>query len=203
MEILDSGFLRPTALSLQQQSRVDNLFLRMTAGLDDGHDYQLEFRSMARVPNAFALPSGIIVITDDMVKLAHNDDELMAVLAHEIGHVRGRHALRQIIQAAGISAMALVLLGDVSTISSLVTAVPALLQAKNSRDLEAEADEFSRQWLEANGIATSHFDNIMCRLESRIRSDGTPSFLSSHPPTRERANCAPDNGASAPQGEVP
>ncbi len=200
LQILDNGLLQPTGLSPQQQSRVDNLFLRMTAGLDDGHQYQLEFRSGPMGPNAFALPSGIIVITDDMVKLAHNDDELMAVLAHEIGHVRGRHALRQIIQAAGVSAMALVLLGDVSTISSLVTAAPALLQAKNSRDLEAEADEFSRQWLEANGIATRHFDDIMCRLESRINSNGMPSFLSSHPPTRERAHCEPESGAPAPEG---
>ena len=198
LDILDRGFLRPSALAPQQQSRVDNLFRRMTAGLDDGHAYELEFRSGALGPNAFALPSGIIVMTDDMVKLAHSDEELMAVLAHEIGHVRGRHALRQIIQAAGVSAMALVLLGDVSTMSSLVTAAPALLEAKNSRDLEAEADEFSRQWLQVNGIATSHFDDIMCRLESRIHSDRVPSFLSTHPATHQRAKCQPEPGAPAP-----
>lgn len=201
LDILDNRFLLPSKLPLPQQSRVDNLFRRMTAGLQDGHDYRLEFRSGAVGTNAFALPSGIIVISDDMVKLAHNDEELMAVLAHEIGHVRGRHALRQIIQAAGVSAMALVLLGDVSTISSLVAAGPALLQARNSRELEAEADGFSRQWLAANGIAPSHFDDIMCRLESRTHSDALPSFLSSHPATRDRAQCAP--GSDAPVAEQP
>jgi Zn-dependent protease with chaperone function len=201
LDILDNGFLRPSRLPLQQQSRVDNLFRRMTAGMQDGHDYRLEFRSGAIGTNAFALPSGIIVISDDMVKLAHNDEELMAVLAHEIGHVRGRHALRQIIQAAGVSAMALVLLGDVSTISSLVAAGPALLQARNSRELEAEADGFSREWLQANGIATSHFDAIMCRLESQMHSDELPSFLSSHPATRDRAKCTPE--PEAPAAEEP
>lgn len=198
LDILDKGFLRPSTLAPQQQSRVDNLFLRMSAGLQDGHIYRLEFRSGPMGPNAFALPSGIIVITDDMVKLAHNDEELMAVLAHEIGHVRGRHALRQIIQAAGVSAMALALLGDVSTISSLVTAAPALLQARNSRELEQEADDFSRQWLATNGIAESHFDDILCRLESRVHGDRTPSFLASHPPTRERAHCQPEAGDEVP-----
>jgi Zn-dependent protease with chaperone function len=199
LDILDRGFLRPTTLPPQQQSRVDNLFRRMTADLKDGHAYQLEFRSGPLGPNAFALPSGIIVMTDDMVKLAHNDEELMAVLAHEIGHVRGRHALRQIIQAAGVSAMALVLLGDVSTMSSLVAAAPALLQAKNSRDLEQEADDFARQWLDAHGIPESHFDDILCRLESQVHGEA-PSFLASHPPTRERAHCVPESEASVPEG---
>ena len=41
---------------------------------------------------ALALPGGIIVVTDDMVNLAANDPELLAVLAHEMGHLRGRHA---------------------------------------------------------------------------------------------------------------
>jgi predicted Zn-dependent protease len=95
--------------------------------------------------------------------------------------------------------MALVLLGDVSTISSLGAAGPALLQAKNSRELEAEADEFSRQWLAANGIATSHFDDIMCRLERQIHSDSVPSFLSTHPATSERAKCPPEAQAPVPE----
>ncbi len=51
--------------------------------------------------NAFALPSGIVVMTDELVELAKTDDELVAVLAHEIGHVRGRHALRQTAAGGG------------------------------------------------------------------------------------------------------
>ena len=62
----------------------------MTKPLDDGHVYQLEFRHGGYIDaNAFALPSGIIVMTDELVELAKSDDELISVLAHEIGHVRG------------------------------------------------------------------------------------------------------------------
>jgi Zn-dependent protease with chaperone function len=190
--ILDHGFLQPSRLPPQQQSRVDNLFRRMTADLQDGHSYRLELRSGPMGANAFALPSGIVVVTDDLVKLAHNDEELMAVMAHEIGHVRGRHALRQMIEAAGVSAMALALLGDVSTISSLVTAAPALLQARNTRELEAEADGFARQWLDANRIPESRFDDILCRLVRQQHGDSGPSFLATHPPVDQRAHCAPD-----------
>jgi predicted Zn-dependent protease len=135
---------------------------------------------------------------DDLVQLAHSDAELMAVLAHEIGHVRGRHALRQIINAAGISAMALVVLGDVSSISSLAAAGPALLQARNSRELEQEADEFARQWLDANGIAPSNFDDILCRMAREVGDDGESSFLSTHPPVNDRARCKPKSAPDDP-----
>lgn len=191
LEVLDHGVLQPTRLPPQQQSRVENLFLRMTAGLHDGHEYRLELRTGRLGPNAFALPSGIIVFTDELVKLAGSDEEIMAVMAHEIGHVRGRHALRQIIQAAGISALAVAVLGDLSTVSSLATAAPALLQAKNSRELEREADGFAREWLRDNRIDPRHFDAILCRMTDQGRRGGKelPGFLATHPAVDERARC--------------
>jgi Zn-dependent protease with chaperone function len=156
----------------------------------------LELRSGDAVgANALALPSGIIVMTDDLVELAQHDDELVAVLAHEIGHVRGRHALRQLLQTAGVSALALAVLGDVSSISGLASAIPALLQAKHSRDFEREADVFAKQWLMKNNIAPERFDAILCRLDAAVGSavsSDVLDYMSSHPPTSERARCAPD-----------
>lgn len=192
LEVLDHGLLQPTRLPPQQQSRMDNLFLRMTAGLRDGHEYRLELRGGRLGPNAFALPSGIIVFTDELVNLSRSDEELMAVMAHEIGHVRGRHALRQIIQATGISALAVAVLGDLSTVSSLATAAPALLQAKNSRELEREADEFARDWLRDNRIDPGNFDAILCRMTGADRRGAgeSPDFLATHPAVDERALCS-------------
>jgi Zn-dependent protease with chaperone function len=201
LQLLDRIVLSPTRLPPQRQAWLANLFARVTAGLDDGHHYQLELRAGGKVgPNAFALPSGIIVMTDELVQLAASDEELMAVMAHEAGHVRGRHALRHIIQSAGVSTLALVVLGDVSSISALATAAPVLLQARHSRDLEREADGFARQWLAANHIADSAFDAILCRMAGHQDSQGeAPSFLSTHPAVHERARCgsAPDPVAGA------
>ena len=62
---------------------------------------RLEFRaSPALGPNAFALPSGIIVVTDELVTLAHDDREILAVLGHELGHVAHRHVMRQLLQSS-------------------------------------------------------------------------------------------------------
>ena len=160
-----------------------------------------EFRNSESIgANAFALPSGIVVMTDDLVKLAKSDEEIIAVLAHEIGHVRGRHALRQLLQAAGISALAVALLGDVSSISGILSGAPALLHAKHSRDFEREADTFARQWLREHDIDETKFDAILCRMTKSAGQSETEAidYFSSHPPTDERVRCSPERTSSTP-----
>jgi len=193
IQILDHGLLKPSKLDAQRQAVLQNLFSRMTATMKDGHDYRLELRnSPALGPNAIALPAGIVVMTDQLSSLAANDEELMAVLAHEIGHVRGRHALRQLIEGAGISAIAVVVLGDMSSVTALASAAPVLLQTRNSRDLESEADAFSRQWLRDNHIPERRFDDILCRMLETSGHKGAqlPPFLATHPAVNDRAHCA-------------
>ncbi|MEO8314454.1 MAG: M48 family metallopeptidase [Pseudomonadota bacterium] len=193
LEILDRTMLHPTRVHPYRQAQLQELFAHMTAPLNrDGHTYRLEFRSGAGLgPNAFALPSGIIVMTDDLVQLSKSDEELAAVLAHEIGHVQGRHALRMLIQGTGVSLLAIAVLGDIGSVSALAGAAPALIQAKHSRDFEREADSYARAWLKKEGIAVSRFDDILCRMTQIRGNKGgePPAFLSSHPGTSDRVKC--------------
>ena len=188
LELLDGTLLAPSALPAARQAELRARLRAMTEPLEDGYDYRLELRRGRKVgPNAFALPSGIIVVTDELVALAKRDEEIAAVLAHEIGHVRGRHSLRLLLRNAGVAALAFALLGDISSASSLAAAVPVILvQAKHSRDFEREADAFSRQWLRDRGLAVAHFDDMMCRFAA---TDSGVPYLSSHPPLDERALC--------------
>ena len=204
LDVLDRVAFEPSNLPKARQRELQTLFTRMTAPLDDGHDYELELRDGGGLgANAFALPSGIVVMTDQLVALSKSDDELRAVLAHEIGHVRGRHALRHLLQAAGITAIATALLGDVSSISGILSAAPALLDAKNSRDFETEADNFARQWLQENHVAESSFDAILCRLSHAEGSEAGKKdfdFFSTHPATGKRASCKAAAEAQEPAG---
>lgn len=194
LDVLDDAVFYPSRLSSERQGELQRKFTDMTVRLDDGHDYQLVLRNGARIgPNAFALPSGIIVMTDQLVNLAENDEEIIAVLAHEIGHVRGRHALRQMLKAAGVSAMAMALYGDIGNVTGVLGAWPVLLNAKHSREFETEADEFAKQWLKEHDIAGSRFDTILCRLFADSGEGSSLNFLASHPPTNERADCARGN----------
>jgi Zn-dependent protease with chaperone function len=177
----------PSTLSATRQAE-----LRVSFDALAGAPQQLEFRSSKHIgANAFALPGGVMVMTDELVALAKHDEEILAVLGHELGHVRGRHALRQLLQHAGVSVLALVVLGDVSSVSALASALPMVLQAKHTRDLEIEADAFAKQWLATHNIATHRFDDILCRMSEGHEGEEWMVFLSSHPPTNERVSCEP------------
>ena len=203
LDTLDRIMFDESKLPAARTASLRKRFDSMTGPLDDGHTYRLEFRKAEAIgANAFALPSGIVVVTDELVDLAKSDDEIVAVLAHEIGHVRHRHALRQMLQAAGVSALAVAVLGDVSSLSSILSVAPALLTAKHSRDFEREADAFAKQWLQEHDIDESNFDAILCRMtktdagdeeDGAAKSADVVDFFSSHPPTDERVRCQPEN----------
>lgn len=197
LQVLDGRLFNPSTLSAQRHRELQGLFDDVVRGYPGAGDWQLELRGSPQVgANAFALPGGTVVLTDQMVALAQDDRELQAVMAHEVGHVRRRHGLRQLLQAMGVSALAFALFGDVTVLSSLTGVAPALLQASYSRDMEREADAFARDWLRRSGIEQRHFDALMCRLDAAHRGQGKPDkdarrYFASHPAVSERAHCPP------------
>ena len=91
-----------------------------------GVDVRVEFR--AGEVNAFALPGGIIVVFDELVELAGDDERVLGVLGHELGHVVHRHSTRQLIQALGIAALAGVVWGDFSSVASNVPLILGVMR---------------------------------------------------------------------------
>jgi len=188
---LEGRLCRPSALDAARQQALQRRFAKLTAGLADGYAYRLLPRNCRGVgANAFALPGGAVVITDALVKVARNDDQISAVLAHEIGHVRHRHGLRISLQAAGLAALAAALFGDATSITSLATTLPAaLLQSGYSRELEAEADDYAFQRLREVGLSPKAFAEMMLLLEkARQKTPGgeNKDYFSTHPATAKR-----------------
>jgi len=186
---LDRVLLAPSRLPPARQEKLRALFSSMISGIDGAGGYRLELRASKRLgANALALPSGEIVVTDQLVELAEKDDELVAVLAHEIGHLRQRHGLRRLLQDSATVLLMAVVTGDLTSIASLAGALPAiLLQAKYSRDFEREADEFALDYMKRNGIPSESFGAILLRMDKR-RGAATdiPDYLSTHPAASER-----------------
>jgi predicted Zn-dependent protease len=192
LSALDNGVFEPTTVPQARQDGLVERFSSLRFPSDNGPAaYRIVFRrSDALGPNALALPSGTIVVTDALVALAQDDDDLVAVLAHEAGHVEGRHGLRQLFQNSTVALVVTWLLGDISMLAA--AAPTALLQARYSRDLEREADRYASEVLDLNGIPRRHFVRILERLEAAAREQGASEdgsllgYLSSHPVTRER-----------------
>jgi Zn-dependent protease with chaperone function len=189
MSALDRQVFEPTAVSADRQARLGERFGRLRLPTaDHSTGYEIIFRkSDVLGPNAMALPSGAIVVTDALVALAMTDEEIIAVLAHEAGHVVRRHGLRLLFQNSLIALGVTWLIGDVSALAA--AAPTALLQAKYSRDLEREADSYALVALRVNGVPAEHFAVMLERLEDSAEISGTAGvldYLSSHPVTSER-----------------
>lgn len=157
-------------------------------------NFQLLFRhSEAIGANAFALPNGTVVITDDLIELAEQDEEIEAILLHEIGHVIHRHSLRQILDQTGIAVITSLILGDIGSGGSLVLGMPnVLLNSSYSRNMEWEADSYAFDQMQSRQISTQHFSNVMERMSNEYEENSDQTnfdffdYFSTHPPTEDR-----------------
>ncbi len=202
LQILDRALLEPSGLDPDRQAELEQLFVKVVAALDaTERPYRLELRSADEVgANAFALPGGTVIMTDELIAVAENDDEIAAVLAHEVGHVRHRHAMRQVIQSSAVGLIVATLTGDVFSVTSMAATLPTMLvDADFSRDMERQADDVAAEYLVRQGVPVDHFATILTRIEQahaektgadqdRQQQSGkrVTDYFSSHPPTQER-----------------
>ena len=164
---LDRRVFKKSALPDDQRRQLTEKFGRLIPKDSDKIHYHLVFRGGGIIgANAFALPDGTVVVTDELVQLAQSDDEILAIQLHEIGHVVHRHSLRQVISHSSLLALTTVITGDVNSAGSLVLAMPNfLIDSSYSRELETEADTYSLEHIHEFGIAPARFADFMERLE--------------------------------------
>lgn len=195
LKILDRGLLAGSELDAALRQRLRQRFSAMTRKLEDGNHYRLEFRAGKKIgANALALPSGIIVVTDELVELAANDDEVIAVLAHEIGHLVHRHSVRLVMQNSAVVLLVTTITGDAFSTSSLAAALPiVLLHSSYSQDFETEADQYAWNYLVDNGIPTSTFADILERISADGDASAVEKYLSTHPGITERVEMFSEN----------
>lgn len=189
LDALDEAVFAPSALPTARQEALRQRLADVCWRLGDCPGWRMEFRAGGQIgANALALPGGILVFTDEIVKLAQHDDELVAVAAHELGHVRHRHVLRQILASTGVLVVGQVALGDVSGILDLAGGLPAiLLQSGYSRDMEMEADAHALAMLERACLPPHRFSDLLARLDAAHGGElKAITLFSSHPDTRER-----------------
>lgn len=192
-------WLQPTVIDEGKQALLRDRFTTLYQGLTQAPHYRLEFRNAPPFgANAFALPGGTIVITDALVKLAESQNELLAVLAHEIGHVERRHTLRLVLQNSVVALAAATVTGDAATLG--VAVVPTVLaQTQYSREFESEADEFAFALLKQHGMSPEGFVDIMLRMSELNKKAGENEpigFLSTHPITQGRIERAREAAAT-------
>jgi Zn-dependent protease with chaperone function len=135
--------------------------------------------------NAIALPGGRVYVFQGLVAKANNPDELAGAIAHEMGHVAQRDGVRVLMQAAGLSFLFGMLIGDFSGGGVAVIAMRTVLQSSYSRETEAAADGYGAALLGRLGRDPRALGAILVRIA------GTPGpmakILLDHPEAQERA----------------
>ena len=224
LETLDRIVFRPSALPSDRRHAVSNAFAAMLHAGDVHQPIDLQFRAGRYIgPNAVALPGGIVVVTDELVRLLESTDLIDAVLAHEVGHVIERHGLQALLRRSASALIFGVLLGDVSGIGSVAALAPAVfMNLSHSRDAEALADAYAFALLERAGSSADRFATALamlaqahcvrtrkdaasrersCELHAAEESD-TPGYLSTHPDIAARIGAARDRAARAAAAQL-
>ena len=195
---LDRLGLETSKLSSHERADLTDRFSRLAS--DASGEYRVEFRNAPGIgANAFAIPGGTVVVTDQLVKALVDSREFDAVVAHEIGHQRQRHTLRQALRGSIVAIVAAFFTGDVSSAGTVVVAVPTfLLTSHYSREFEDEADRYAFELLSQRKESPHWFAAAMRHIEAAHPSwqRTYTSYLSSHPDTEARIEAA-DEAAHA------
>ncbi|MCZ8293182.1 MAG: M48 family metallopeptidase [Hylemonella sp.] len=209
MTQVDQAWLKPSQLPPERQQELRAQFTALLARLEPSLKrypayaprYELHFRR-GMGPNAFALPGGTLVMTDELVEAAAKqglgDDALLGVLAHEIGHVEHRHGTRLIVEQGVLNVGLGLALGDVSSLVSMTSTVLTGLAYR--RQHESESDCFALALMASAQLPTAPMADLLLGM-SQAREGRPPAaqgepaqqrstlgdWLSTHPATPQRA----------------
>ncbi len=181
---------QPTSRDAALNARVRRVGERIVQGAGLGNrswDYAV---FVSDSPNAFVLPSGKIGVTTSLLALARSDDQLAAVLGHEVGHVVARHAAERYSNTAVAGVGLSVLQGAAGDYGQAVGSIGGLAAQYGvllpySRRDELEADRLGVDYMAAAGFRPSEAVALW-RIMAAQRQGSAPEFASTHPSDQTR-----------------
>ena len=151
----------------------------------------------SEIINAFALPGGYVYLTRGLIALCNNEAQLAGVLAHEIGHVTGRHAAQRYTRTIGTNLVTNILsvLINNPSLGNLVGQGAGLYVLSYSRSQEIEADKLAVRYMSRAGFAEEEMANFLRSMErytvlskkmQNKDTNNTSDLLSTHPSSSKR-----------------
>lgn len=136
--------------------------------------------------NAVALPGGQIIIFKGLLEKIENDNELLFVIAHELGHFYNRDHLRGLGRGLTLAVLSTIILGQDSGLSSLFTGTLTTVDRKFSQEQESNADKFALELLHKT---TGSIKGAMSFFEKIDRDEQLSEilyFFTTHPSPKNR-----------------
>ncbi|MFQ3189820.1 MAG: Zn-dependent protease with chaperone function [Paraglaciecola sp.] len=196
LSALDSSILAETSLDDETRNNYQNMWQDVISKIDVPTQFNIQFRQSETMgANAFALPNGTIVITDELVKLIDDDHDLLtAILLHEIGHIEHKHSMRLISEALATSIAVNYFFADLGGLVEFFAGISnTVVQNQFSQKLEWEADNYALSKLDELGMDRESFADAMKKLADTLPKESKLTLLlQSHPSMQSRIDNARD-----------
>ncbi|WP_324670698.1 M48 family metallopeptidase [Hymenobacter sp. GOD-10R] len=183
------GGIHPDKAAGAAVERIGQQIIHSTKAGQTPYKFQFHLLADENTINAFALPGGQVFITAGLLKKLSSEGEVAGVLAHEIGHVVGRHSAEQVAKSQltqGLTGAAAIASYDPDRPGTIANAAVAamvakLLNLRYGRQDELEADKLAVDFTVPAGYDPRSMIKVMEVLQQEGGSGRTPEFLSTHP----------------------
>lgn len=187
MHALDEFLFEASTLNAKKKDLVSRVVERLEKAAQFSSTIDSMTRNMVArgksIPNALALLPNRIIATDKIVEML-DERELEAVLAHEVGHLHYDHSTKTLVRVSFVSLLAVMIFGgDPGVFQSLAL---NLVDAKNSRDNERQADEYAVRLLKSMSQDPMALHKALTKISEGHSESSIRGFLSSHPLTADR-----------------
>ena len=202
-EILDNakkdGILNTNSLEVERVRNISyNLISQTYIFRDDAQEWNWEINVIdSELINAFCMPGGKIVVYSGLInKLDTTDDELAAVIGHEIAHALREHGRERmssaLVQQVGILGFAIFLsnqdgsfLSKQAILQGVALGTTLFFALPNSREQEREADDMGLELTALAGYNPMAAVSLWRKMDAQSDSQ-PPEFLSTHPSNENR-----------------
>jgi predicted Zn-dependent protease len=187
VEIHDANVVEPIKKIVHQLASV----AQSDGSTTDTFDFDIHV-IRSDIENAYALPSGYIVIYTGLIESSSSPEQIAGVLAHEMAHVTERHGLIKVMETAGVSSLVTLLIGDVEGVISLGAQLLSYSTVNAySRQSETEADEIGFETMYKANINPQGMIDFFATLEASDDVEdeiikNMPTWIQSHPKHQER-----------------
>ena len=175
------------------QGVLDELGTRLSMQSDTPFDVRVR-AVQAPFVNAFALPGGSVLVTDDLIREAETPDELAAVVAHEVAHIEKRHVMQAVWRSLGVGLLLdAVVGGGTGAGQQAVLLAGQATDLRYGREAELEADARGQALLTAAGMSSQGMAPFFARMHGEgedKRLATAAEFVSTHPDSARRAQRA-------------
>lgn len=162
------------------------------AGLDIDTEYEIEAMVInSSMVNAMALPGGYMVVYTGIIEKMDRQEQLAALIGHEVGHIVKKHSLNQMVNSLSKQYLLKVLVGGAnSAIEQLGGVLAWVDQMSYSRDAEREADDFAFEVLKNSNLDPNGAVELFQISDDNEFKEEGERLLSTHPLTDERISNA-------------